>query len=240
MPSALPLDPPQRLVRSLGSQHGHAGEQLGRAGQTWLDGLPALLERALERWELKLERVVSPGRQEQPGVAGAAGGRLARRAEAARSVSRRGCGSGPRGSGRRSRAGTAGVRCSCCGPHVEDGALLLERLHGEMSLRSLPEAKAMLEAASAARRLWVARRATRTARRRHRHGRRAHGGQRRVPALVRRRRRCGRCGTRRWSCARRCCPSRPKRCCCTATSGRARCSPRTPSVRRGSPPDPIR
>ena len=35
------------------------------------------------------------------------------------------------------------------------GALLLERLHPEVSLRSLPEAKALLEAAGTVRRLWV-------------------------------------------------------------------------------------
>ncbi|WP_098021798.1 aminoglycoside phosphotransferase family protein, partial [Streptomyces sp. wa1071] len=35
------------------------------------------------------------------------------------------------------------------------GALLLERLHHEVSLRSLPEAKALLEAAGTLRRLWV-------------------------------------------------------------------------------------
>lgn len=36
-----------------------------------------------------------------------------------------------------------------------EGTLLLERLHPEMSLRSLPEAKALLEAAGTVRRLWV-------------------------------------------------------------------------------------
>ena len=155
MPSALPLDPPQRLVRSLGSQHGHAGEQLGRAGQTWLDGLPALLERALERWGLKLERVISPGgrsslvslvRQEDGSPA------------ALKLLAPYLDGAGERTEKER----TALARWNGWGAvqllrsHVEDGALLLERLHGEMSLRSLPEAKAMLEAASAARRLWVA------------------------------------------------------------------------------------
>lgn len=36
-----------------------------------------------------------------------------------------------------------------------DGELLLERLHSETSLRSLPEAKALLEAAGTVRKLWV-------------------------------------------------------------------------------------
>jgi streptomycin 6-kinase len=38
---------------------------------------------------------------------------------------------------------------------TERGVLLLERLHPEMSVRSLPEAKALLEAAGTLRRLWV-------------------------------------------------------------------------------------
>ncbi|MGW7793947.1 aminoglycoside phosphotransferase family protein, partial [Streptomyces tricolor] len=38
---------------------------------------------------------------------------------------------------------------------AEDGALLLERLHPDVSVRSLPEAKALLEAAGTLRRLWV-------------------------------------------------------------------------------------
>ncbi|GAA2817277.1 hypothetical protein GCM10019017_74300 [Streptomyces showdoensis] len=38
---------------------------------------------------------------------------------------------------------------------TEEGGLLLERLHPEVSLRSLPEAKALLEAAGTVRRLWV-------------------------------------------------------------------------------------
>ncbi|BAJ31078.1 MULTISPECIES: aminoglycoside phosphotransferase family protein [Kitasatospora] len=41
------------------------------------------------------------------------------------------------------------------GPDAAGGALLLERLHGEIPLRSLAEAKAMLEATSLLRRLWV-------------------------------------------------------------------------------------
>lgn len=40
-------------------------------------------------------------------------------------------------------------------PFVAEGVLLLERLHPDVSVRSLPEAKALLEAAGALRRLWV-------------------------------------------------------------------------------------
>ncbi len=154
MPSGLPLDPPQRLVRALGAQHGHAGDELGRAGESWLEGLPALLERTLERWELTLERVVSPGgRSSLVSLVRQADGSPAalkllapylydvrQRAEKEEAALARWNGWGA-------------VRL--LRSKAEDGALLLERLHGEMSLRSLPEAKAMLEAASAARRLWV-------------------------------------------------------------------------------------
>lgn len=40
-------------------------------------------------------------------------------------------------------------------PFTTEGALLLERLHPEVSVRSLPEARALLEAAGTLRRLWV-------------------------------------------------------------------------------------
>jgi streptomycin 6-kinase len=40
-------------------------------------------------------------------------------------------------------------------PFVTEGVLLLERLHPDVSVRSLPEAKAQLEAAGTLRRLWV-------------------------------------------------------------------------------------
>lgn len=158
MPSALPLDPPQRLVRSLRSQHGHAGEQTGKAGDQWLDGLSALLEQVLDRWELTPERIVSPGGRSSLVV-------LVRQADGSPAALKL---LAPYLAGVRERAERecAALRLWDGGGAVrllradaEDGALLLERLHGETSLRSMPEAKAMLEAASAVRRLWVAPRA---------------------------------------------------------------------------------
>jgi streptomycin 6-kinase len=148
MPSALPLDPPRRLVRTLDSPQDRTGGQ-------WLAHLPELLRRMLEQWELTPERVVSPGGRSSlvtlvrlPGGTPAALKLLA-----------------PYGDGSAERAereaaalglwdGRGAVRLLRSEPAA--GALLLERLHGEMSLRSLPEDKAMLEAASAARRLWIA------------------------------------------------------------------------------------
>ncbi|HEV7625098.1 MAG TPA: aminoglycoside phosphotransferase family protein, partial [Streptomyces sp.] len=154
MPSAVPLDPPQRLVRSLSSQHGHAGEPLGRAGGDWLEGLPSLLARMLDRWDLRLERVVSPGgRSSLVALVQQADGSPAALKLLA-----------PYLYSARERAEQESTALTCWNgwgavrllrSDAEDGALLLERLHGEMSLRSLPEAKATLEAASAARRLWV-------------------------------------------------------------------------------------
>ncbi|OEV29334.1 kinase, partial [Streptomyces nanshensis] len=155
MASALPLDPPQRLVRTLGSQHGHAGEQMGRAGEEWLAQLPALLERVLEKWELTPERVVSPGGRGSLVT-------LVRQADGAPAALKL---LAPYVSGARERTERERTALAHWNGHGAvqllrsddaEGALLLERLHGEMSLRSLPEAKAMLEAASAVRRLWVA------------------------------------------------------------------------------------
>lgn len=154
MPSALPLDPPQRLVRTIGSQHGHAGEQLGRSGEEWLAELPALLKRMLDKWELTPERVVSPGgRSSLVTLVRQADGVPAALKLLAPYVS------GAQERTERERAalaqwdGRGAVRL--LRSDAAEGALLLERLHGEMSLRSLPEAKAMLEATSAVRRLWI-------------------------------------------------------------------------------------
>lgn len=154
MASALPLDPPQRLVRTLGSQYGHTGEQQARAGAEWLAKLPGLLERVLEKWELAPERVASPGGRSSLVT-------LVRQADGAPAALKL---LAPYVHGARERAeresaalaywdGRGAVRL--LRSDVAEGALLLERLHGEMSLRSLPEAEAMLEAASAVRRLWV-------------------------------------------------------------------------------------
>ncbi|SCK33287.1 aminoglycoside phosphotransferase family protein [Streptomyces sp. WMMB 322] len=154
MPSALPLDPPQRLVRTLASQHGHAGEELGRAGEDWLGELPATLERMLGKWELTPDRVVSPGGRSslvtlvrQADGTPAALKLLAPYVYGVRERTER------EGAALAQWDGRGAVRL--LRRDAAEGALLLERLHGEMSLRSLPEARATLEAASAARRLWV-------------------------------------------------------------------------------------
>jgi streptomycin 6-kinase len=137
MASALRVEPPQRLVRAQGT-----------AGGDWLAALPELVGEMLRRWELTAERVVEPGGRSSMTV-------LVRCADGERAALKL-C---PPGSAALEDAalrrwdGWGAVRSLRCAP--EAGALLLERLHGETSLRSLPEAKAILEAVEAAHRLWV-------------------------------------------------------------------------------------
>jgi streptomycin 6-kinase len=143
MPSVLPLDPPRRLVQAL---HGHPDADEAEA---WLERLPGLLATVLQRWELTDERVVSPGGRSSLTV-------LVRRADgapAALKLTAPGVSAAREAEALAHWAGRGAVRLLRSGP--EEGALLLERLHGEVSLRSLPEAKATLEATSVLRRLWV-------------------------------------------------------------------------------------
>ncbi|MFI2293052.1 aminoglycoside phosphotransferase family protein [Streptomyces niveus] len=135
------FEPPQRLVRTLSETYGEsvAGEWLGR--------LPAIAQEVLERRELTVERVVAPGGGSSlvvlvrrpdgaPAALKVVPPFAAPEAESAALTQWKGWGSVELISG-------------------SDGALLLERLHTETSLRSLPEAKALLEAAGTVRKLWV-------------------------------------------------------------------------------------
>ncbi|MBW1601226.1 kinase [Streptomyces sp. JJ66] len=154
MASAPHPEPPQRLVNFLGGPD-----------HPWLTGLDALTRELLTRWELTAERPALPGGRTSLVL-------LVRQADGSPAVLKL-CGPGARlrpGDPTTARpepaaqaeaeaaalarwGGLGAVRLLRADPGA--GALLLERLHGEMSLRSLPEAKAMLEAASAVRRLWV-------------------------------------------------------------------------------------
>ena len=131
-------EPPQRLVRTLGAEH------------PWLAALPALTERLLRDWELTLERIVAPGGRESTVLlvtqADGTPAALKLAATGERRVA-------AEAAALRRWDGLGAVRLSRADPAA--GALLLERLHGEVSLRSLPDAKATLEALSAVRRLWV-------------------------------------------------------------------------------------
>ncbi|GAA2397425.1 aminoglycoside phosphotransferase family protein [Streptomyces glaucosporus] len=129
------VEPPQRLVRSLG------------ADSPWLAELPELVRESMTRWDLTVERVVAPGGRGSLVL-------LVRRADGAPAALKLcAAGAGAEAAALARWDGHGAVRLLDAAP--ETGALLLERLHAEISLRSLPEAKANLEAVSALRRLWV-------------------------------------------------------------------------------------
>jgi streptomycin 6-kinase len=132
---------PPRLVRALG--------ETAPAGDDWLARLPAIAEQAVARRELTVERVQVPGGRSSLVV-------LVRRADGTPAVLKL---APPRARPESERTalahwgGRGAVQLLEAG--AEDGVLLLERLHPDVSVRSLPEAKALLEAAGTLRRLWV-------------------------------------------------------------------------------------
>ncbi|QGV78203.1 aminoglycoside phosphotransferase family protein [Streptomyces ficellus] len=136
------FEAPQRLVRALGETYGDA------AAGDWLARLPELAREAVDLRRLDVERVIAPGGRSSLVVLVT----LPDGTPAALKVAP------PFAAPDLERAalthwdGWGAVR-------PLDGAgpdLLLERLHTEVSLRSLPEAKALLEAAGTVRKLWVA------------------------------------------------------------------------------------
>ncbi|GAA3295321.1 aminoglycoside phosphotransferase family protein [Streptomyces cinereospinus] len=135
------FEPPQRLVRALG--------ETAANGDDWLERLPEAARRAVALRELTVERVQVPGGRSSLVL-------LVRRADGTPAVLKL---APPRARPESERVALAhwGGRgaVQLLEPVAEDGALLLERLHPEMSVRSLPEAKALLEAAGTLRRLWV-------------------------------------------------------------------------------------
>lgn len=145
------FEPPQRLVRALGETYGDAD------AADWLGRLPGLAQEALsaDGRELSLDRVVAPGGRSSLVL-------LVHRPDGTPAVLK----IAPSGAEpQRERAalahwnGWGAVQLIDPDPDPAaggpDGSLLLERLHHEVSLRSLPEAKALLEAAGTVRRLWV-------------------------------------------------------------------------------------
>lgn len=135
------LEAPQRLVTALG--------ETAQDGDDWLTKLPGAAEQAVSLRELTVERVHVPGGRSGLVV-------LVRRADGTPAVLKL---VPPRSRPESERAalahwnGLGAVRL--LDPSAADGALLLERLHRDVSVRSLPEAKALLEAAGTLRRLWV-------------------------------------------------------------------------------------
>ncbi|MFC9915128.1 aminoglycoside phosphotransferase family protein [Streptomyces sp. NPDC059862] len=136
------FEPPRRLVRALG--------ETAPDGDAWLEKLPEVAQRAVALRELTVERVQVPGGRSSLVL-------LVRRADGTPAVLKL---APPRA--RPESEGAALAHWGGLGavqllePVADDGALLLERLHPDVSVRSLPEAKALLEAAGTLRRLWVA------------------------------------------------------------------------------------
>ncbi|MEU5688080.1 kinase [Streptomyces venezuelae] len=135
------LEPPQRLVTALG--------ETAQDGDDWLDKLPVAAEKAVALRELTVERVHVPGGRSSLVL-------LVRRADDTPAVLKL---VPPRSRPESERAALAhwnGLGAArLLDPECADGALLMERLHRDVSVRSLPEAKALLEAAGTLRRLWV-------------------------------------------------------------------------------------
>ncbi|MFI5762965.1 aminoglycoside phosphotransferase family protein [Streptomyces sp. NPDC051563] len=140
------FEPPQRLVRALGElpESAHVSD--------WLGQLPGLAQDALARRGVHAQRVQAPGGRSSLVV-------LVRYADgtpAALKLAPPGLRPDRELAALAHWGGFGAVRVLDTRHHEEDGALLLERLHPEVSLRSLPEAKALLEACGTLRRLWVA------------------------------------------------------------------------------------
>ncbi|MET7702479.1 aminoglycoside phosphotransferase family protein [Streptomyces sp. NPDC005485] len=143
------FEPPQRLVRALGeTRHNGSDGGVGGAGE-WLERLPELARQAVDLRELTVERVQAPGGRSSlvvlvrlidgtPAV-------LKLAPERARPASERAALAHWDGRG----------AVQLLNPGDTEGVLLLERLQPDLSVRSLPEAKALLEAAGTLRRLWV-------------------------------------------------------------------------------------
>ncbi|MEU4655624.1 aminoglycoside phosphotransferase family protein [Streptomyces sp. NPDC023723] len=136
------FEPPRRLVKALG--------ETAPDGDAWLAGLPEAARRAVALRGLTVERVQVPGGRGSLVV-------LVRTPDGTPAVLKL---APPRARPESERAalahwaGRGAVRL--LEPPVTEGVLLLERLHPEVSVRSLPEARALLEAAGTLRRLWVA------------------------------------------------------------------------------------
>ncbi|MEU9436668.1 aminoglycoside phosphotransferase family protein [Streptomyces sp. NPDC048252] len=135
------FEPPQRLVRALG--------ETAPDGDGWLEKLPEAARQAVALRELTVDRVQVPGGRTSMVV-------LVRRADGTPAVLKL---APPRFRPQAERAALTHWDGLGAVQLLEEpqtaGALLLERLHPDVSVRSLAEAKALLEAAGTLRRLWV-------------------------------------------------------------------------------------
>ncbi|WP_406863447.1 aminoglycoside phosphotransferase family protein [Streptomyces sp. HUAS MG47] len=136
------FEPPQRLTRALGATYGEA------AAAEWLGKLPALAEDALDRASLTAERVVAPGGRSSLVI-------LAHRSDGTPAALKLAPAFTRPDLERAALAHWNGWGTVQLLQPEDGAALVLERLHPEVSLRSLPDAKALLEAAGVVRKLWV-------------------------------------------------------------------------------------
>ncbi|MFE9776309.1 aminoglycoside phosphotransferase family protein [Streptomyces sp. NPDC005931] len=135
------FEPPQRLVRALG--------ETAPDGDDWLEKLPEVVREAAALRELAVERVQVPGGRSSLVV-------LVRTPDGTPAVLKLAPRRARPESERAALAHWAGRGAvQLLEPFTAEGVLLLERLHPDVSVRSLPEAKALLEAAGTLRRLWV-------------------------------------------------------------------------------------
>jgi streptomycin 6-kinase len=155
MDSRMAFEPPRRLVRALGETQRSGSNGSGGSDGTgeWLDKLPVLAQQAVGLRELTVERVQAPGGRSSLVL-------LVRQADGTPAVLKL---APPRARPESERAalahwdGRGAVQLLNLADAQGDthGVLLLERLRPDLSVRSLPEAKALLEAAGTLRRLWV-------------------------------------------------------------------------------------
>ncbi|MEU6356605.1 aminoglycoside phosphotransferase family protein [Streptomyces sp. NPDC047072] len=134
------FEPPLRLVRALG--------ETAPDGDDWLEKLPQTASQAVALRESTVERVQVPGGRSSLVL-------LVRRSDGTPAVLKL---APPRCRPEAERAALAqwgGLGAVQLLDGSAEGELLLERLHPDVSVRSLPEAKAWLEAAGVLRRLWV-------------------------------------------------------------------------------------
>ena len=139
------FEAPRRLVRALG--------ETAPGGDDWLARLPEAAERAVAQRGLSAERVQVPGGRSSLVV-------LVRDADGTPAVLKLAPRRARPESERAALAhwgglGAVQLREEAAVGEGGEGVLLLERLHPDVSVRSLPEAKALLEAAGTLRRLWV-------------------------------------------------------------------------------------
>jgi streptomycin 6-kinase len=135
------FEPPPRLVKALG--------ETAPSGDDWLEKLPEVARQAVDLRELTVERVQVPGGRSSLVV-------LVRRVDGTPAVLKLAPRRARPESERAALARWGGLGAvQLVEPFAAEGVLVLERLHPDVSVRSLPEAKALLEAAGTLRRLWV-------------------------------------------------------------------------------------